>query len=99
MPWLPLVQALADGETIQLLSGKEWIDLTDFRMGETPELYRVKPKPKMSWCMVAEMKTYTTLAGNGLGQATEKSVEDSCRICYFFLPAGAAAPAFGRLLP
>ena len=56
--YLPLVQALADGETIQM-RGYDELEFADVTSGEIdfslePECYRVKPKPKMSWYRVAE---------------------------------------------
>ena len=42
--FLPLVQALADGKTIQFLSCDEWVDLDDPNFGNNIEKYRIKPE-------------------------------------------------------
>lgn len=45
--YLPLVQALADGKTIQWRSSTgEWLDLEHVSLGDLPERYRVKPEPR-----------------------------------------------------
>ena len=43
--YLPLVQALKDGKTLQVTNLHEWVDveLTFFRL--PPEQYRIKPEP------------------------------------------------------
>lgn len=44
--FLPLVQALAEGKTIQLASGNHWYDVNpDFTC--PPSKYRIKPDPKL----------------------------------------------------
>lgn len=46
--YLPLVQALADGKTIQIKT-TEWEDFEEYeniKFDEDPSLYRVKPKPR-----------------------------------------------------
>lgn len=79
--YLPLVQALADGELqIKWPEDADWQDCTPCSRVEfdmPPECYRRKPKPKMSWYRVAEMKTYTALAASGFGQAKEEEIEIS----------------------
>ena len=44
--FLPLVQALADGKTIQHLCNG-WEDLESVNFSYTPETYRIKPEPKL----------------------------------------------------
>ena len=48
--FLPLVQALAEGKTIQYrkLSG-EWIDAPTPPFHSHPDLYRIKPEPAVLW--------------------------------------------------
>ena len=43
--FLPLVQALAEGKTIQIRVGNKWTDIDDPHFGNEVERYRVKPKP------------------------------------------------------
>jgi hypothetical protein len=47
--YLPFVQALADGKTIQWMpDGGTWEDIyeIEFRMYDDPECYRIKPEPR-----------------------------------------------------
>jgi hypothetical protein len=47
--YLPFVQALADGKTIQWMSdGGTWEDIyeIEFCMYDDPECYRIKPEPR-----------------------------------------------------
>ena len=47
--FLPLVQALADGKTIQFVTFRGyWVDCnpeSDFKFNGDPSLYRIKPEP------------------------------------------------------
>lgn len=49
--YLPLVQALADGKTIEILAnrkgGEDWEEVLDFTCSCPPRTYRVKPESKM----------------------------------------------------
>ncbi len=47
--YLPLVQALAEGEVIQMLAGGEWADMEDIDFVMPPCRYRIKPEPKEIW--------------------------------------------------
>lgn len=48
--YLPLVQALADGKTIQIRDAHgKWVDSPSPRFGLDPESYRVKSEPKEIW--------------------------------------------------
>lgn len=53
--YLPLVQALADGKTIQCKNYSDvgWIDLESVRFDSYVESYRIKPEPKKGWYRVA----------------------------------------------
>lgn len=46
--YLPLVQALADGKTIQFQNviNNEWEDNVELRLEYSPEYYRIKPEPR-----------------------------------------------------
>jgi len=45
--FLPLVQALADGKTIQYHNGSEWLDMTrPTFVDEFVKNYRIKPEPR-----------------------------------------------------
>ena len=43
---LPILQAYAEGRTIQFLDGGKWLDLYESDFYESPERYRIKPEPK-----------------------------------------------------
>jgi hypothetical protein len=49
--FLPIIQAFADGETIQMRRNGEWGDmvLEDPFFNSGPECYRIKPKPLEGW--------------------------------------------------
>jgi hypothetical protein len=44
--YLPLVQALADGKTIQLKTGDYWNDSGELVFSLLPDDYRIKPEPR-----------------------------------------------------
>ena len=43
---LPIIQAYAEGRTIQFLDGGKWHDLSESDFYKSPERYRIKPEPK-----------------------------------------------------
>ena len=43
---LPIMQAYAEGRTIQFLDGGKWFDLSESDFYKSPERYRIKPEPK-----------------------------------------------------
>ena len=43
---LPIMQAYAEGRTIQFLDGGKWLDLYESDFYKSPERYRIKPEPK-----------------------------------------------------
>lgn len=49
--YLHLVQALAEGRTIQhqYAAGCEWRDLADHLFSDPPCRYRIKPEPRRAW--------------------------------------------------
>jgi len=51
--YLPLVQALHDGKTIQCNVNGTWEDVKDPNFYFHPERYRVKPEPR-EWWLVAD---------------------------------------------
>ena len=44
--YLPFVQALADGKTLQIEVGSEWDDIDDPLFTRPPQDYRIKPEPR-----------------------------------------------------
>ncbi len=50
--YLPLVQALAEGKTIQLKAFGQWIDLENPDFVYSLKHYRIKPEPKKEWVRV-----------------------------------------------
>ena len=43
---LPIIQAFAEGKTIQILNEGEWVDLYDTYFKSSIDKYRIKPEPK-----------------------------------------------------
>lgn len=43
---LPIIQAYAEGKTIQFLDGGKWIDVYETDFHESTYKYRIKPEPK-----------------------------------------------------
>lgn len=43
---LPIMQAYAEGRTIQFLDGGKWLDLYESDFYKSPERYRIKPEQK-----------------------------------------------------
>ena len=43
---LPIMQAYAEGRTIQLLDGGKWLDVYETDFHESPVKYRIKPEPR-----------------------------------------------------
>ena len=43
---LPIIQAFAEGKTIQFLDGGKWIDVCETDFHESTYKYRIKPEPK-----------------------------------------------------
>ena len=66
--YLPLVQALAEGKTIQYANknypNTGWKTLDDFTLAGDPDCYRIKPEPKTAWYRVAETTYGPTTANN-----------------------------------
>jgi hypothetical protein len=50
--FLPLIQALAEGKTIQWLVGKTWHDLDTVGWDQDPTKYRIKPEKKRGWLVI-----------------------------------------------
>ena len=44
--FLPIIQAFAEGKTIQFLDGGKWIDVCETDFHESTYKYRIKPEPK-----------------------------------------------------
>jgi len=61
--YLPLVQALAEGKTIEFLnSNAQWEDCEYPSFNQMPVRYRIKPEPKKGWYRVVLFKNGTTTA-------------------------------------
>ena len=43
---LPIIQAYAEGKTIQFLDGCKWDDVYETDFYQSPDKYRIKPEPK-----------------------------------------------------
>lgn len=76
--YLPLVQALAEGKTIQCMAygATQWSDIASPAWDMLPARYRIKPEPVKGWYRVALMgvpASYYTYTADGV--ATEAQVE------------------------
>ena len=43
---LPIIQAYAEGKTIQFLDGGKWLDVYETDFHQSPDKYRIKPEQK-----------------------------------------------------
>lgn len=59
--WLPLIQAVAEGKTLQGKYCDMWYDAGGDSFNKDASLYRIKPEPKKQWYRVGICKN---LAGN-----------------------------------
>ena len=67
--YLPLVQALADGKTVQHRDDKGyWYGIGEFSFKDPPDNYRIKPEP-----MVAYVTVYPVGGGVDFGAAYKKT--------------------------
>lgn len=75
--FLPFVQALIEGKTIQYRSGSgTWIDMPEPSFAPGPSEYRIKPeppKPREWWARVSIEGNGTVLPGNLCGGSDEKT--------------------------
>ena len=59
--YLPLVQALADGKTIQYLDDYKWTDGKDWDFTDLSRCYRIKPEPREFWIAVDDNNEATSI--------------------------------------
>lgn len=52
--FLPLVQALADGKTVEIRYGAGWKELDSYRFSSPVEDYRIKPEPRVEWVVFSK---------------------------------------------
>ena len=43
---IPIIQAYAEGKTIQFLNGGKWYDVYETDFHQSPDIYRIKPEQK-----------------------------------------------------
>ena len=60
--YLPLVQALADGKTLQIEMGSEWEDMDDPSFTRPPQDYRIKPEHRV-WKVWVDKYGYLQSSG------------------------------------
>ena len=66
--FLPLVQALVDGKTIQYNPcDTGWADIAELNFYESPEHYRIKPEPREWWARVTTEGNQSYLPGEIVG--------------------------------
>jgi len=77
--YLPLVQALADGKTIQFNQNEagDWADIDNiYHFNERPDLYRIKPEARVVYiCMDGNEITRDVYYNNPKGFACTKFIE------------------------
>ena len=63
--YLPLVQALAEGKTIEKKLREDlWAPISEIEFLSGSENYRIKPEPKTAWYLVAESTLGLMLCNN-----------------------------------
>jgi len=74
--YLPLVQALVDGNDVQQLSCGEWVVFDDYSFSQGAKAYRIKPKPAevKAWVNKKTGKCDQSLGFSGLPLGTTESV-------------------------
>ena len=72
--FIPLVQALADGKTIQIDTGAEqspyWVDIVYVTFDSDPEKYRIKPEAREWKAVVIKDTVISRNAGLNIGSLT-----------------------------
>lgn len=77
--FLPLVQALAEGKTIQFeLADGTWSDLNRVDFTESPSEYRIKPEQKKDWVRLALLKDekeyFSGIAYKDIGESEDEII-------------------------
>lgn len=69
--FLPLVQALADGKTIQERTQSDlWYDMSDVAfLNSDPAQYRIKPEPRERWVVTRRHNAEAVFETRGVAQA------------------------------
>ena len=78
--YLPLVQALAEGKTIQYkLEDGEWADVPQPIFNEEVSSYRIKPEPKKDWARLALLKDdkeyFSGRADKDMGESEDEIIK------------------------
>lgn len=87
--FLPLVQALAEGKTIQQRTGSgcAWHDVTSVSFGGDPTNYRIKPEPAAVWVLYNKQNrlrgTFESAAEAARFAARFSEYVTDCRIVKF----------------
>lgn len=72
--FLPLVQALAEGKTIQFQHNwpkDEWSDCENLEFSDPLQYYRIKPEPREWWARIATEGNPTYPTGTLVGATTK----------------------------
>lgn len=78
--YLPLVQALADGKTIQLQTGDDWFDIEETKFNFAPSEYRIKPEPREIWVNRAPSGIVAVLTWESEEEARKHAIEGTTPI-------------------
>ena len=73
---LPIMQAYAEGKTIQFLNGGKWYDVYDADFYQSPDIYRIKPEIKYRpfkdksecWQEMLKHQPFGWIKGNETGE-------------------------------
>jgi hypothetical protein len=83
--YLPLIQALAEGKTLQLFIGNNWTDMRmPVMLSEPPERFRIKPpEPRRFWVNLYDKTTNLRRAGYAYDSRAEadKNAASDRRAC------------------
>jgi len=74
--YLPLIQALAEGKTIQSGqiggSDRHWVDNLNVEFSNPPQFYRIKPDIRKGWYRVAALKPELGRSSIGVADSEER---------------------------
>jgi hypothetical protein len=74
LQFLPLIHALAEGKTIQVMGGMGYMDVLNPSFNDAISAYRIKPESRKSWYRVARKEDGVMIAGPE-DNHSEKEVE------------------------
>ena len=79
---LPIIQAYAEGKTIQFLDGGKWADVYETDFYQSPGKYRIKPEPKYRPFKTKKECWNEMMKHNPFGWLTSKKTDNYVFIDY-----------------